>query len=656
MPDGARKPAWRAAARFLPWLPLVVFVAVIGFQLFGPIPFGLANNNDFARVLGPLGLWPAPHAVDAAHPTFTYFVNDYVETSFKWDSGVPSSEWLIAALAKRIAKVVLPPGTFQLRLMGFLHAAILTLALIIFLHALRTRALWVRCVAGLLLVFIWTDLRYAQYFNTAYTDAGAVMAFAVVFAVAIECLLVSARWFWSIVFVLSSCFLLATKTQHETTLPFLIAFCFFVALRVKPKRDRIAWLAAPAVLLGTSIWILENTPAEYRAAPAFTVVFYKLAVLSPDPGSVLTEFHMPEQEFQKYIGHYAYEPMVPIDNDRFRKRIVSLVTPFSLGRFYWRHPDFLRKVLLFDFRLSAPDVDLTATGTYGHLRKMDLRSGKRPFELRYWSRFRRRLFAWYPFHLFWLFGLVLLFTGFCAVSPPLRRLFPTWTLALISTLIAISSFLFASLLDAVETARHLTFFETATDFTMFSVVLCGLLAAEEIQKQKAARPLELRKPFADRMRLSERRTIWLAAFGCVAIAVLVFLIRNPGVRPANGDIDDTSSKIEYSGTWIHSPFLPAWNGTTSFSNDSAAVARLSFRGSEITWVYAKAYNRGIASASIDGVPVGEIDQYSPDIVWQARTRFAGLSPGKHVIEIKVSGRKDAAASDAYIDLDGFIVR
>lgn len=473
----------RTAREVLAWAPLLVFVVIIGFQLLGPVPFGLANNNDFARVLAPLGLWPR---AGSPHVYFTYFVNDYVTGGQRWDSGVPSSEWLVAALAKKIAGVVLPPGTFQLRIMGLIHVSILTLALIIFLHALHRRRLWVRCVGGLLLVFVWTDLMYVQQFNTAYTDAGAIMALAVVFAISIECLLVSSRWFWAVGFVLASCFLIGTKTQHETTLPALLAFCLLAAVRAPRRRDRVAWLCAPVLILGAALWMLVKTPSDYRAAPAFTVVFYKLAVLSPDPKRVLADFHMPEDEFLKYVGHFAYQPIAPMDDDQFRERIVSLVTLSSLSRFYWRHPDILRKVLVFDFRGSAPNVDLTLAGPkYGLLREGDVRSGKRPFVLPYWSAFRRWLFRVAPFHLVWLFGWVILFGGACVAKPGIGRFVSIWPAVLMATLVAIPSFVFASLLDAIETARHLVFFQAATDLTIFSLALAGLLAIEELVSKEA---------------------------------------------------------------------------------------------------------------------------------------------------------------------------
>ena len=95
-----------------------------------------------------------------------------------------------------------------------------------------------------------------------------------------------------------------------------------------------------------------------------------------------------------------------------------------------------------------------------------------------------------------------------------------------------------------------------------------------------------------------------------------------------GTFDDISDDIHYTGLWSHGLFAEAAGGTVSFSNDPGAVARLSFEGSEITWVYTKAFNRGIAEVKLDGIARGEIDLYSPKIVWQARKTFDRSDAGK----------------------------
>jgi hypothetical protein len=41
-------------------IPLAVYVLAVVIQIFGPRPIGVADNNDFPKVLGRLGIWVAP--------------------------------------------------------------------------------------------------------------------------------------------------------------------------------------------------------------------------------------------------------------------------------------------------------------------------------------------------------------------------------------------------------------------------------------------------------------------------------------------------------------------------------------------------------------------------------------------------------------------
>lgn len=458
-------------------LPAALFAGIVGFQILGPVPIGLADNRDFARVLGPLRLWPASAVPESPDAYFNYFVNDYAVHDPRYDAHVPSSEWLVAALAKKIGIIILPPGSFQLRLMGLIHALLFMVALLVFIKALETHAWWLRLGSSLLLVFIWTDLETVQQFNTAYTDAGAVAALAIVFAISVHTLLVNAGWRWALGFALSGCFLLTTKTQHLTAAPFLAGFCVLIGFRNRRHPDCAVWFAVPVLFLAASAWMLLKTPDDYRAPAAFTLVFYKLATLAPHPKEVLADLNMPDDEFGKYVGHFAYESVVPIDDLAFRKRIRSLVTPAIMARFYWRHPGLAGKALLFDLSQSAPYVNLTGLG-YGHMREIDVRRRRQPFELRFWSGFRQWLFSPVPLYPVYLFAGIGIFSGLYMLWPRIARRFPVWPVVGLMAALAVSSFLLASLSDGVESQRHLVFFQAATDLTIFACSLAAALALE----------------------------------------------------------------------------------------------------------------------------------------------------------------------------------
>ena len=115
--------------------------------------------------------------------------------------------------------------------------------------------------------------------------------------------------------------------------------------------------------------------------------------------------------------------------------------------------------------------------------------------------------------------------------------------------------------------------------------------------------------------------------------------------------DDTNWSITYAGDWVRGEFEQASGATLTYTNDPSAVARFSFEGTELRYWYTKAFNRGLAVIFIDGVSKGVVDLYSPAIEWQSSSVFSGLPPGRHVVEIHATGRRDPVSTDAYIDID-----
>jgi hypothetical protein len=122
-----------------------------------------------------------------------------------------------------------------------------------------------------------------------------------------------------------------------------------------------------------------------------------------------------------------------------------------------------------------------------------------------------------------------------------------------------------------------------------------------------------------------------------------------------GEYDDTNPHIGFIGSWITDrQFAQAVSGTVTYSNHPGDVARLTFTGSRVIWVYTKAFNRGRAEIWIDGRK-SIIDLYAPQVQWRQRTEFGPLTPGRHVLEVRVTGDKDPLAQSCWVDVDQFIV-
>ncbi len=130
---------------------------------------------------------------------------------------------------------------------------------------------------------------------------------------------------------------------------------------------------------------------------------------------------------------------------------------------------------------------------------------------------------------------------------------------------------------------------------------------------------------------------------------------SPPVLP--GSYDDMDLSIDYWGQWSGGvDFTRAAHGSVTFSNRRGDWFRLSFEGSEVTWFYTQAFNRGRAEVFLDEASRGVVDLYSHVTVWQARTSFGGLGRGAHTLEVRVLGEKHPAAADCFVDVDLLLIR
>jgi len=139
-------------------------------------------------------------------------------------------------------------------------------------------------------------------------------------------------------------------------------------------------------------------------------------------------------------------------------------------------------------------------------------------------------------------------------------------------------------------------------------------------------------------------------------------------QPAPGEIPDTDRSVKYSDGWT------LWNGsgprcgTLHYHNAAGGRVDIGFDGTAVHLVYKVGPDCGLAQVRIDGKPAtkqggGElkadasgnavIDTYGTAVDWNHRALIArGLPPGKHTLTIMVSGRKNAASSNCYVQIVG----
>jgi subtilisin family serine protease len=118
---------------------------------------------------------------------------------------------------------------------------------------------------------------------------------------------------------------------------------------------------------------------------------------------------------------------------------------------------------------------------------------------------------------------------------------------------------------------------------------------------------------------------------------------------------ETSSAISYSGSWTRVSLSGASGGYVKKSTASGARATYAFTGTGVGFVSARGSSRGKAELWLDGAKVATVDLYALTVK-PARLVWASgvLANRAHTLQVRVTGTKNAAASNFRVDVDAFV--
>lgn len=123
--------------------------------------------------------------------------------------------------------------------------------------------------------------------------------------------------------------------------------------------------------------------------------------------------------------------------------------------------------------------------------------------------------------------------------------------------------------------------------------------------------------------------------------------------------DDTSEQWSYTSGWSlesGGPYQNAFNGTLHLTASNGARAVFSCDQATYIAIYgSKAYNRGIATVTLDGgTQAVNIDLYAPGVQRQQFIYGWAVPPGRHIITLINTGTANVnstAQAQAYVDVD-----
>ena len=119
---------------------------------------------------------------------------------------------------------------------------------------------------------------------------------------------------------------------------------------------------------------------------------------------------------------------------------------------------------------------------------------------------------------------------------------------------------------------------------------------------------------------------------------------------------DDGSGLRLGGRWSTvKDFGQSYLGTLTYTDQPGASINLAFEGDAITYVFTRAFNRGIAAIEIDGVAQAPVDLYAATVEWQQSQRFVMGRGGRHKIRILATGRRRKESQGNFIDIDALLV-
>jgi hypothetical protein len=121
-------------------------------------------------------------------------------------------------------------------------------------------------------------------------------------------------------------------------------------------------------------------------------------------------------------------------------------------------------------------------------------------------------------------------------------------------------------------------------------------------------------------------------------------------------LDDANAELAFDGDWGTSINDKMFDGAYRYTLDEDGAMTVAFTGTSIAWITATNSNFGIAEVSLDGGAPQQVDLYSPSIKYQQTVWDSGeITHGRHVLEIRYTGTKNASSSGTYIGVDALDV-
>lgn len=449
----------------------ILCAALAGWQLFLPPSLGVADNNDFPKLIGRFCLGPA---VPEDHKLFEYVTFSYRHDARDcWNSGLITSAALPLLVARQAGKPVLPASRFDLRLLGVVYALLFLFAfhgLQRMARGLRSPARWLLPAAALL---VFGGASYVPLFNSFYLDSAAYV-FLLLSIISVCRLVFSPQVRWCEYLLAAGCVILfaMAKSQHAP-LALLMIPCFWRSFG-RPTFPgwplRIPATAAIVLAVGA---MLTLPPRWYQSVATYNALFYQCLPRSHDARADLARLGV-DAALLPYVGQHAFSAGTPMQSPQMVEEFGREVPLRKMVAYYLSHPGVSLQVFLYAMEEGSLQRVRMKVGPREYRLGNYAKAAGRPPEaqssfLDGWSQLKLAALGNRPLaYLAYAISLLVALWRLVLRLPPATRPRALTVAATLTGMLPLAAIIV--MFDGVETGRHLFLFNMLLDVTVCAIV------------------------------------------------------------------------------------------------------------------------------------------------------------------------------------------
>lgn len=388
------------------WLYCIAAAVIFIVLLFTGSFIGVADNGDFLRIMGSIGLNYFNEAESYDERFFKFAHAEFAYDSF-FRGFYVTSQLILVLLARTIA-LIFNSSYFDVRFLGALYALLLMTASCLLIAFYKKRGVAITTALIVLLLVMFHDVGYLAYFNSLYGEPVSFIFMLLMLALGLT---LSAKQQPSrkllLLFVIASLFLICSKTQNAPLgAVFALLTWRFAALHKQDLSWKRLALACSAALIIISAVMYLLAPKDFKQINLYQTVFFGILNGSSTVEQDLQELGLPGHLSVLAGTNYFQSDTVIKQNDpSLQGDFYERMSHMDVLLFYVKHPDRLWERMSYAAEHSM-NIRPYYLGTY------ELAEGKPPgavtMQYSFWSEFKRSVL---PNQLWFIIAIYVLYFG-----------------------------------------------------------------------------------------------------------------------------------------------------------------------------------------------------------------------------------------------------